>query len=151
MERFYDEWVRLPKTSAEVAILEKPFRKLGVPGAICSQDGVHVAWNRCPSTLKPDYVGKEGYPTLAWNCCVAHTTRNLSVHGHRRVEVGNWLGPFKGTTNDKTMVRTEPFITAIGEEAIFEDFGYVFIVVVDVVSVAVADADDVAVPFVDVV
>ncbi len=39
------------------------------------------------------------------------------------------------------MVRTEPFITAIGEEAIFEDFGYVFIVVVDVVSFS---ADDVA-------
>ena len=124
VERFYHEWVRFPRSSVEVAILEKPFRKLGVPGAICSQDGVHIAWNRCPSALKPDYVGKEGYPTLAWNCCVAHTTRILSIHGHRRLEVGKWLGPFKGTTNDKTMVRTDPLITAIGEEDIFVDYRY---------------------------
>ncbi len=53
-----------------------------------------------------------------------------------RLEVGKWLGPFKGTTNDKTMVRSDPFITTIGEEDIFADFKYVFRVVVDVVSFA---------------
>ena len=98
VERFYDEWIRVPSSAEEVAILEKPFRILGVPGAICSQDGVHVPWNRCPSALKPDYIGKEEYPTLAWNCCVAHTTMILSdVHGHMRgADETLWIGAFKG-------------------------------------------------------
>jgi hypothetical protein len=97
VERFHDEWIRLPTTSEEVVVLEKPFRMMGVPGDVCSQDGVHVPWNRCPSTLKPDYTGKEGYQTLAWNCCVAHTTKILSVHGHRRGDDEDlWIGAFKG-------------------------------------------------------
>ena len=25
---------------------------------------------------RSDHTGKEGYPTLAWNVCVAHTTRH---------------------------------------------------------------------------
>ena len=65
VERLNDEWIRLPTTTEELDVLKRPFRILGVPGAVCSQDGVHVLWNRCPIALKPDYTGKEGYPTLA--------------------------------------------------------------------------------------
>jgi len=34
---------------------------------------------------KSNHTGKENYPTRAWNVCVAHTTRILNVHGHKRV------------------------------------------------------------------
>ena len=50
------------------------------------------------------------------------------MHGNRRLEVGKWLGAFKGTCNDKTMVRTDPFIYAIGQDEVFVDFRYKLIV-----------------------
>ena len=58
-------------------------------------------------TRRSDHTGKEHYPTLAWNVCVAHTTRILNVHGHNRVLGAprkEWTGAFKGATNDKLMV-----------------------------------------------
>ena len=42
VERFFAEWIKLPTDVEEVATLEKPFLMLGIPGAICSQDDVHV-------------------------------------------------------------------------------------------------------------
>jgi hypothetical protein len=128
VERFFAEWIKIPTNVEQVAALAKPFQMLGIPGAICSQDGVHVPWNRCPSALRADYTGKEGYPTLVWNCCLAHTTRILCVHGHRRTDTQPWIGAFKGACNDKTVVRTDPFISAIGSNDIFVDFNHSVIV-----------------------
>jgi hypothetical protein len=122
VSQFYDEWIRMPTTSEELRTLEKPFRMAGLLGAVCSQDAVHVGWDRCPSALKADHTGMENYPTLAWNVCVAHTTRILSVHGHKR-DVGasrkDWVGAFKGATNDKTNFQTDPMITSIGTKDLF--------------------------------
>jgi hypothetical protein len=56
---------------------------------------------------RSDYTGKEHCPILAWNVCVAHTTRISNVHGHNRVLRAprkEWTGAFKGATNGKRMV-----------------------------------------------
>ena len=70
VERFYDEWIKAPTSVNEIKILEKPYRMAGVPGTVCSQDAVHVAWDRCPYALRADHTGKEGHPILAWIFCV---------------------------------------------------------------------------------
>lgn len=78
-------------------------------------------------SCRSDHTGKEHYPTLAWNVCVAHTTKILNVHGHKRVLGAprkEWVGAFKGATNDKTMVRTDPMILSIATKDIYMDFAY---------------------------
>jgi len=127
VSRFYDEWIKAPSTVAELQVLEKPYRLAGVPGTVCSQDAVHVAWDRCPSSLRADHTGKENYPTLAWNFCVAHTTKILSIHGHKHLPGAphtDWEGDFKGATNDKTIVRTDILVHAIGTGDIYVNFRY---------------------------
>jgi len=52
VERFYDEWIKMPTTTEELLALEKPFRMVGLPCTMCSQDGVHVEWDRCPAALR---------------------------------------------------------------------------------------------------
>ena len=70
------------------------FASLGFPGAYCSTDGVHVAWDACPSKLNALYFGKESYPTIAWNVSVSHS--RLIIH------VSQWC---PGGKNDKTQAR----------------------------------------------
>ena len=85
LSRFYDEWIIMPTTYEELHTLEKPIRMAGLLDAVCSQDAVHACWDRCPSALGVDRTGKENYSiTHAWNVCVEHTFRILSVHGHKR-------------------------------------------------------------------
>ncbi len=122
VQRFFIELIKFPTNVEEVATLETPFRMLGIPGAICSQDGVHVPWNRYPSALRADYTRKEGYLTLIWNCSLAHTTRILCVHGHRCIDTQPWIGAFKDACNDKNVVRSDPFIYAIGADDTYVDF-----------------------------
>ena len=55
------------------------YRLLGFPGAIGSMDCTHVHWGRCPPNLKWQCIGKEGYPTIAFQCVVDRTRRILHV------------------------------------------------------------------------
>eukprot|EP00873_Tetraselmis_striata_P002256 jgi/Tetstr1/422520/TSEL_001281.t1 len=65
------------------------------------QDAVHNGgYDNAPASERANMVGKEGYPTLAWNVNVGHQKLIFSVHG-----------PFAGGRNDKTIVRADPFIS----------------------------------------
>jgi hypothetical protein len=90
----YNRWVRPPDEESEIAHSMAPYSAIGFPGAIGSVDGVHIPWERCPAGHKSYYVGKEGFPTVMYNCVVNHQGRFLSV-----------AGPFSGAKNDKTAVR----------------------------------------------
>mmetsp|Transcript_17780 Transcript_17780/g.49766 ORF Transcript_17780/g.49766 Transcript_17780/m.49766 type:complete len:142 (+) Transcript_17780:154-579(+) len=78
--------------------------RCGFPGAVSSQDGVHVAWDNCPSQERYLYTGKEGYPSLVWNVNVTHNRKIINMHG-----------PFAGGRNDKTTVRDDTFIEMLRE------------------------------------
>jgi hypothetical protein len=52
VHRFYDQWIKIPDTTEELLKLEKPFRMLGLPGVVCSQDAVHVGWDRSPASSR---------------------------------------------------------------------------------------------------
>jgi hypothetical protein len=92
--RIYSRWVRPPDEGEEVEQCMKPFTLMGIPGAMGSVDGVHIPWERCPKGLSSWFVGKEGFPTLMFNCTVNHQGRFLNVSG-----------PHPGARNDKTAVR----------------------------------------------
>ena len=81
---------------------ELVYSLLGLPGCIASMDGVHLAWDNCPSPYLPLYKGKEGYPTVAYNVTVDHARRIMAVHG-----------AFPGARNDKAIARTDPAVRAV--------------------------------------
>ena len=70
------------------------FTRLGFPGTYCNSDGVHLSWDACPAKMKNLFVGKEGYPTLAFNVSVLQS--RLIIH------VADWL---PGGKNDKTQAQ----------------------------------------------
>ena len=57
-----------------------------------------------------------------------HTTKIRNVHGYMRKAPAQWKGAFKGAINDKTMVRTDPLVSAVGEEPMYVEMEfYVYI------------------------
>ncbi len=56
VQRFYDDWVEIPTTAEEILTVEKPFRMVGLPGAICSRDGVHVGWDRSGAFIRMSLI-----------------------------------------------------------------------------------------------
>ena len=78
------------------------YARLGMPGACCSADGVHVAWNKCRSTQRHLFTGKEGFPTVAWNVSV--------LHSREIVHIARWMG---GSQNDKTMAQHDVFFARL--------------------------------------
>ena len=54
------EWCTLPSDGKELGTVMKIFERVGFPGCIGSMDVVHIAWEKCPATLRALHVGKEG-------------------------------------------------------------------------------------------
>jgi hypothetical protein len=68
---FKDEFIRLPEGEELSKILEV-YKRLGFPGCVASMDCTHVRWLRCPRDLTNSCIGKEGYPTLAFQIAADH-------------------------------------------------------------------------------
>ena len=91
----------------------KPFRMCGLPGAVCSHDGVHIATDRAKSQQRYLMTWKEGYPTWAYDCAVPHDKQFLEV-----------CGPFRGATNAKTMVRDSSLVKRSKEDPLLAGHQY---------------------------
>jgi len=95
---------------ADVEKAERVFRKLGLPSIVTCMDGVHVAWDRAPFDVKYKFVGKEGYPTVAWN-----------VHVDT-VGTIKYVAPQQfGAANDKTQVRRDKLVHALRTSTLFTE------------------------------
>eukprot|EP00965_Chrysotila_dentata_P034360 1143743-Pleurochrysis_carterae.AAC.1 len=75
---------------------------LGFPGAVCSIDGVHIAWHRCPATHSALCAGKEKVPTRVFNVAVGSTRRIFHV---------TLSSP--GTRNDKALAKYGTYMQAM--------------------------------------
>ena len=113
IETQYDKYISIPETHAEIDRIQHIFSKLGIPGCCSSMDGVHVAWDNCPTRYRFNYIGKEGYPTLAWNVHGDHLGRILHVNG-----------PHAGGRNDKTMARLDTMLKAVKKSPVYNNFKY---------------------------
>lgn len=97
-------------TVEEVEAAEAKYRQLGLPGIVCSMDGVHVAWDKAPYKYKFMYSGKEGYCTVCWNVHVLPTCRIV------------YVAPCKaGASNDKTAVRFDALVGALRKLPLFTE------------------------------
>lgn len=89
-ESWYLKLVKLPDGDKARRSM-RVYEKMGFPGAFCETDGVHVAWANCAARQKPRFVGKEGYPTVAFDVSV--------THNHEVINIADWCA---GAVNDKT-------------------------------------------------
>ena len=97
--------IAMPRTDTEIAHVEQYYRNNLVPGAIGSIDCVHVGWDMCPTGIRSDCEGNEGYPTLAFEVVVSHTRKILACSD-----------AFYGTWNDRTISKIDPAIKALRED-----------------------------------
>ena len=102
LKEHYDVWVRPPQTLMELNTMETIFSRCGLPGCVASMDGVHVELGCAPARDRHLYVGKEGYPTVAFNVCVGH---NLHIYSCSQAHYG--------ARNDKTMATLDGYLKMV--------------------------------------
>ncbi len=78
VEKYFNEFVYLPRTEEEKTAWATDYIRMGLPGAVGSTDCVHIKWERCPQGIQNLCTGKEGYPTLAFQGTVNHKMRFMS-------------------------------------------------------------------------
>ena len=74
----WSKYVHPPETKEEIHAVMETYRRLGLPGAIGSTDGVHLSWLGCPASEKNLHTGKEGNPTVVYNVTVDHMKKIIS-------------------------------------------------------------------------
>jgi hypothetical protein len=111
----FSQHVYLPKTQEELRSTEHKFAKSGFPGAFLSLDVVHCMWKSCPMKYTHLCSGKEGFPTLAWNCGVDRT--GICTHVS---------GPHVGARNDKTIALVDELIQTLHNNLnqLFSDYQF---------------------------
>lgn len=96
------DYIYLPHNKEELAEVMGRYRDVGLPGAMGSVDVVHCKWSKCPAGDLNRAKGKEGYPTLAFQCISDYDRRITGV-----------FGPQWGTRNDKHIVKLDPNVKRI--------------------------------------
>lgn len=99
-----------PETPQEINKVLQEYAMLGYPGCIGSADVVHIAWDRAPHLLRWKYVGKEGYPTVAYEVVCTHTRKIIACSKG-----------FAGADPDKTIVQYDAFIQSIKNKVKYAD------------------------------
>ena len=89
-----DEYIYLPCDKDKLEEVMQNYPAVGLPGAMGLVDGVHCKWSKCPAGDFNRAKGKDGYPTLAFQC-ISDYNRCITA-----VFVPQW-----GTRNDKHIVK----------------------------------------------
>jgi hypothetical protein len=103
-----DEYIYLPRNFAELKSVIRDYNAAGLPGCVGSMDVVHVKWSNCPSGDHNRAKGKEGYPTLGFQCITDFNWRVMAIYG-----------PQFGSQNDKDIVKHDVNVCAIRKKHLF--------------------------------
>ena len=91
-----EEYISLPQNLTALTKIPKWYSAVGLPGACGFMDVIHVKWSNCPAGDHIHPKGKEGYPTLGFQCITDFNRRILAVYG-----------PQFGAVNDKQIVKSD--------------------------------------------
>jgi hypothetical protein len=97
-----DEYISLSPNMSALTRAMQSYTFSGLPGACGSMDVVHIKWSNCPACDYNWAKGKEGYPTISFQCITNNSRRFLSVYG-----------PQFGTRNDMEIVKLNPNVRKI--------------------------------------
>jgi hypothetical protein len=100
----------LPHNLTELNQVSKYYKAVGLPGCVGSMDVVHVKWANCPAGDNNHAKGKEGCPTLAFQCTTDYNCCLMSFYR-----------PQFGTRNDKDIVKMDVNVKAICTKQLFKD------------------------------
>jgi hypothetical protein len=89
-----DEYICLPSNLTELQRVNKDYNAAGLPGCVGFMDVVHVKGSICPTGNHNHAKGKEGYPTLGFQCITDFNWRVMAIYG-----------PQFGSQNDKDIVK----------------------------------------------
>ena len=71
-----DEIIKYPNTFDNLKTVMEKYAAKKLPGCSGSIDVVHLKWSNCPAGDYNRSLGKEGYPTLAFEVVTGHD-RNI--------------------------------------------------------------------------
>ena len=98
---------------ATLRAVENVYKHAGFPGCVGAGDGVHIAYNNASYGEKGWYVGKEGYPTIAYHVICDH---------HRRILACSRGYP--GSFNDINIANLDNALVNIHSKPSFTDFPF---------------------------
>ncbi len=67
----------------ELQCINKDYNTTGLPGCVGSMDMVHVKGSNCPTVNHNRAKGKEGYPTIGFQCITDFYRRVMAIYGDR--------------------------------------------------------------------
>ena len=97
-----EEWISYPNTMDELMPVLNQYERKFLPGCGGSIDVVHCKWSNCAAGDNVKAKGKEGYPTLAFECV---TNNQRKVLGISAVQFGS--------RNDMHIVRLDDTVSKI--------------------------------------
>jgi hypothetical protein len=109
-EKLYSKYVYVPQNE-ELHNVVETYRRMGFPGCVGSMDVTHIYWDKCPKRLRFLCKGKEGKPTLAFQCVVDHSKR---IH--------HLSAPFFGATNDISITYQDTYPILLLNKQLHGDF-----------------------------
>lgn len=112
-DKVFEEYVKPPKNIEEVKTLSSQFEPLGFVGCVGTGDVVHIPWDRCCHGLRSNYVGKEHFPTLAFEVFCSYERRIIACSPS-----------FPGAVNDKSIVKFDKYVSQVLRNDIFTRFPY---------------------------
>ncbi|CAN0398040.1 unnamed protein product, partial [Discosporangium mesarthrocarpum] len=92
------------------------YARLGFQGAVGSCDVTGVRWDKAPASRTVYYTGKEVFPSIAYQVTVDHTGRALAS-----------TAGFAGATNDKTIVRYDPWVDRVKTHEAYTQMEYMLV------------------------
>ena len=121
-------FIRIPEGQELVKVMEV-YNKLGLTGAVGSIDCTHLKWDRCPNINRNNYIGKEGFPSIAYEVIVDHNRyyNNLLIIYHKCYIFRKILfvtKGFPGSYNDKTICQYDAFVHGLRTRTLYEDIEY---------------------------
>ncbi len=103
-----DEYIFLPRNLSKLKRVNEDYNAAGLPGCVGSMDMAHVKWSQCPTGNHNCAKGKEGYPTLGFQCITDFNRRVMTIYG-----------PQFGSRNDKDIVKHDDNVRAIKQICLF--------------------------------
>ena len=97
-----DDYIYLPRDKDELEEIMQMYSNVCLPGVIGLVDVVHCKWSKCPAGDFNRAKGKEGYPTLAFQCISDYNRHITAV-----------FGPQWGTQNNNHIVKIDPNVRTI--------------------------------------
>jgi len=97
-----DEYIFYPRTPNELHDVMEKYRGVHLPGCGGSIDVVHLKWSTCPAGDRNRCIGKEGYPTLAFEVITGY---DREIFGVSSIQFG--------TRNDQHIVKIDANVNKI--------------------------------------